>query len=167
MTGSVNSGQDNGAGGARDFLTLALRWLARSDLTVHEMSERLSAEGCPEPETRRILDWLQGRRYLDDRRLADRAVEKAMGACQGRQWLRTRLESRGVPGADIEAALSSYSSEREWQLAEKAAERYLAGIRGLPAMRRRQRLGDWLLRRGFDPEMVASVVEKHVPLPED
>jgi regulatory protein len=109
---------------------------------VEGVVERLSAEGA-----------------LDDARFArDYAADKRELAGWGPDRIRDALFQRGIPYADIEAALSE---EDELSQIERAAA--LLTRRGPPPsddVARQRELG-YLARRGFSSEVAYEAVRRH------
>jgi regulatory protein len=81
----------------------------------------------------------------------------------GAARLRTDLRRRGVAVGLIEAAVATLPSERQLEEARAlAARRYPALARAAPG-RAAARLRDHLLRRGFSPAIVHTIVRELAP----
>ena len=85
--------------------------------------------------------WVEGRSRLSPR---------------SRRLLRRELQAKGIEGEAAREALVSLDDE---DAALRAAERRADALRGLPYPEFRRRLGDFLRRRGFDPETVRRAAE--------
>jgi regulatory protein len=83
-------------------------------------------------------------------------------ARKGPRALEHELVSRGVSGTEAEAAIASqYPAERQRELARAAAARRLPALTKegrTPAARRK--LHDFLLRRGFEPDVCRDVLRE-------
>jgi regulatory protein len=102
--------------------------------------------------------------YVDDVAFARWWLEQRdRHAPRGRRMVEAELRQHGVP-RDVVEALREAEAERppetEDERAQAALERHLRG-RSLPAdARALQRVGMFLLRRGFDPETVRTALRR-------
>jgi regulatory protein len=151
-------------------MEIAGRFLGTRPRTRWEVERRLRRAGTEEPVVEATLLRLAELGYLDDEAFARWwAEQRDRHAPRGRRMVEAELRQRGIGHQTIEAfretwedpdrapgdeALPGTDEER----ATLALERHLRGRR-LPAEpRARQRLGMFLVRRGFDPETVRSVI---------
>jgi regulatory protein len=74
---------------------LAVRWLARRDLSRTELSQRLQRRGIEEPEIERALDELAALGYLSDARYASAVVAHRKGR-YGKRAIVHALAARGI-----------------------------------------------------------------------
>lgn len=133
----------------------ALRLLRLRDRTEAELSDALSAKGFAEPELGHVLKTLRVARYVDDVRVAERAVELADRDPKGKALIEAGLASRGMSEEAIEAALEKLTDEAD--LAEAAFEKHRRPG-DTPA-----RAAARLARKGFDEDTVRMVIERHFP----
>ncbi len=142
---------------------MALALLARKPWTRHELAGRLVRRGAAPPLAERLVGELEARGYLDDRAFARGWVE-SRGATRGPRRLRAELLARGVARELIDEALGAFRAraDEETRAAEAARRRLPALRRAAPAQLAR-RLHDYLVRRGFAPEVAARVVRAACP----
>ncbi len=130
-------------------------WRPRSE---EEVRRALARHGVAVPVQDVVLQRLREAGLLDDRRFAQAWVENQQTfRPRSRRALRRELAAKGVPREIAEAALAGLDEEAAaLEAAAKAARR----LRGLPAEAFRRRLGAALARRGFDSDVIHSVVAR-------
>lgn len=151
-------------------MEVALRFLGTRPRTRRELTLRLRRASVAEPIVERTLERLTELGYVDDLGFARWwAEQRDRHAPRGRRLLEAELRQRGVPREVIEEYRAEHHEpERapedealpgtEADRAREALDRHLRG-RPLPADRRAlQRIGMFLMRRGFDPDTVRSVL---------
>ena len=159
----------------------ALNFLAVRPRSVAEVRLRLRRKATPPEILDAIVERLLRVGYLDDAAFARYWIgERARSRPRGARLLRQELRQKGVAAPVVEAALSEHAAEAEDQpvpgavgaavrelgatdepravrealgLAQRRARTYA----GLDAQTYRRRLGGFLLRRGYDYEVVARV----------
>jgi regulatory protein len=138
----------------RDYLTLALRSLARSDKTVAQLERLLRAKGADEPHCRSVIRELERRGYLNDQAFAARWAEaKLLRRPMGRARLKAELLQRGFNEAVAEKAVRlAYHGRSEQELACAALG---ANVNGRPSVQRAR----FLRQRGFDDDTIQHVTQ--------
>jgi regulatory protein len=137
-------------------LTYALKLLSRRDYSRQELGRRL--EGRFTEPAGGVLDWLEGRGYLDDRRFARSFVSSHV------RWARMRvdaaLEERGIaPEIRTEAlAGRSWPSARETLRDRMVAMRLKAPLNQKDAAR----LARFLARMGYEPLEIGDELERYL-----
>ncbi|MFN8627616.1 MAG: regulatory protein RecX [Candidatus Binatia bacterium] len=132
-----------------------MRLLAGRDRSAHEIRGRLTAVGISPAAIAETVRRLQDRGYLDDRRFALGAAERALRRGYGSEFLRATLQQQGVADAAIEAALHAAYSD------EIAVARLVLGRRfgSLPRTAAEQgRAARFLARRGFPEAVVFAIL---------
>jgi SOS response regulatory protein OraA/RecX len=94
-----------------EALEVAVRALARRDLTVHELDDRLLRTGFSDEERSETLTRLELAGYLDDARVARLRAEKLCERGYGDGAIRADLDRRGVPPEHVQKALASLEPE--------------------------------------------------------
>lgn len=152
---------------------IAARFLGTRPRTRWEVERRLARAGADEATIGATLERLTELGYLDDAAFVRWwAEQRDRHAPRGRRLLEAELRQRGVPRDVIEAFRETYASpERaphdaslpssDEERARVALEGHLRG-RPLPEdSRALQRLGMFLVRRGFDPETARRVLRRY------
>jgi regulatory protein len=155
---------------AEAAMEIAVRFLGTRPRTRWELERRLRRAGVGEPIAEATLDRLAEIGYVDDAAFARWwGEQRDRHAPRGRRLIEAELRRSGVPREVIEAYREEHASpERapedeslpgtEADRAREALERHLRG-RPLPTdARALQRIGMFLMRRGFDPETVRSTM---------
>jgi regulatory protein len=139
----------------------ALRFLSFRPRSQAEVRRNLLAAGLEAELVEATLARLTEHGYLDDAEFARFWVEnRQQFRPEGSQALRGELRQRGVAADTIEAALADLDpTTGAYEAAHPRAVRLAALARTDPASFRRK-LGDFLLRRGFEYEVVKDTVAR-------
>jgi regulatory protein len=140
---------------------MALRYLAARARTTHEVRQKLRQVPFSEPVVEQVVERLRTLGYLDDRAYAQAYVESRLTRQgYGPQRIRRELLHRGIPAPVAEAVLATLApSDDVAATARHLAEQRWERLRGEPnVQKRRRKLADYLLRRGFPGELVQKVV---------
>ena len=151
-------------------MEVAARFLATRPRTRWEVERRLRRAGTAEPEIAAALDRLAELGYLDDAAFARWwGEQRDRHSPRGRRMIEMELRQRGVPREVIEAYREEHVDPArapediglpgdEAERAREALAKHLKG-RPMPADARAvQRVGMYLMRRGFDAEVVRSTL---------
>ena len=151
-------------------MEVAARFLATRPRTRWEVERRLRRAGFMDAEIGAALDRLAELGYLDDAAFARWwAEQRDRHSPRGRRMIEAELRQRGVPRDVIEVFREEHTEpERapedaglpgdEAARAREALAKHLRG-RPLPSdARALQRVGTYLMRRGFDAEVVRSTL---------
>lgn len=129
--------------------------LARSEHSTKMLRLKLVKRGFSEPIVNEILEKLEDKGYVDNRRFAELFLEvKRRKRREGCGKLRSRLIEKGIDGEIIDDLLSDISNEEEIAAIERAGAPLLHK-RGMT----REKLYAGLLRRGFASGLVRRYVE--------
>lgn len=133
----------------------ALRLLRQRDRTAHEIREKLTQKGFTEAESNLVLVTLQNSGYVDDSRVADRAAEIALtDRPAGKVKLEHELRARGASDHDIERVLAEFDEPSETERAETLLKKKMKPHDTA------QKSASFLARKGFDEEVVRTVIER-------
>ncbi len=139
-------------------LTSALRLLSYRPRSEAEMRQRLARRGVPHPIVDETVARLRDLGLVDDEAFAGAWVEsRDRSSPRGRRLLASELSARGVARQTVRRSLAGLD---EGDAAYRAAGRRARSLAALPYADFRRRLGDFLLRRGFGYETVASTVAR-------
>ena len=151
-------------------MEIALRFLGARPRTRWEVDRRLRRADASEEVVEATLGRLAELGYVDDAAFARWwAEQRDRHAPRGRRLLEAELRRSGVPHEVIEAHRDELASpERapedrglpasEADRARDALDRHLRGRRMPDDPKALQRLGMFLVRRGFDPETVRATL---------
>jgi regulatory protein len=150
-------------------MDIAARYLGARPRTRWELERRLRRAGVEEPTVERTLERLATLGFVDDRAFARWwAEQRDRHAPRGRRMVEAELRQHGVPREIIEELRGSEIAEpaldhhglpaTEDDRALAALDRHLRG-RPIPDDRRAvERIGMYLVRRGFDPETARRAI---------
>lgn len=141
----------------------AFRYLAGRPHSEFELSKKLQLKGFAEPQVKNVLDELRKAQFIDDGEFAvSYARSRLLTRPIGRHLLRQELKQKGVRNAEIEKAITTAFAEvSERDLASRLLERRKSRYRDLPPEQQKKRLHDFLLRRGFDWEVINETMAIH------
>lgn len=123
------------------------------------MRRRLGEKGHDPDRIARVVARLAELRLIDDRGFADYWLEsRALHKPRGGRALRAELYQKGLDRAVVDEALSVERDEVDD--AYRAAFKRAATLPTVDEAAFRQRLGQFLMRRGFDWEVVAPTVDR-------
>ena len=152
-------------------MEIAVRFLGTRPRTRWELERRLRRASAPDDVITATLDRLATMGYVDDTAFARWwAEQRDRHAPRGRRMVEAELRQHGVPRDVLESLRGEELAERvldadsvpgsEAERARTALHRHLKG-RLMPLdLKARQRIGAFLMRRGFDPETVRSTIRK-------
>jgi regulatory protein len=132
-----------------------VRWLAAQDRSEQEIRVRLEARGFPKGIIDATVRRLRRLHYLDDRRAAHAAAERAARDGHGSEYVRAQLLGKGVAEALIDAAIGAAFAD-EVHLARCVFTRRYPIAPERPA--ERAQAARYLLRRGFPEDVVFAIV---------
>jgi regulatory protein len=155
---------------AAGAMEIALRYLGTRPRTRHELGVRLRRAALSEPVIEATLERLAELGYVDDAAFARWwGEQRDRHAPRGRRMLEAELRQCGVPRDVIDA----YRAEHEHperapedealpgSEAERARDVLARHLRGRPLPddpKGVQRIGAFLMRRGFDPETARAAI---------
>jgi regulatory protein len=133
----------------------ALRFLARREHSRAELARKLAAHSADPGEVERVLDDLEGRGWLSERRVVEQLVH-ARRSRYGARRIERDLRQKGVTDDAISAALAGLKGG-ELDAAREVWRKKFGGRQPRsPADRARQ--VRFLQGRGFDLEVILKVL---------
>jgi len=158
------TGEPRAAPDAEQAFELAGHFLGARPRSRWEVEERLRRARATEPVITATLARLTRVGFVDDMAFARWWVEQRdTHSPRGRMALETELRAKRVPQSVIEALRAEHTEDggmTEGERAEAALDRHLRG-RPLPEdPKALQRLGMYLVRRGFDPATARAVLRR-------
>ncbi len=139
-------------------LASALRLLAYRPRSEAEMRERLARRKAPPALLEAVIARLRELSLLDDGAFARTWVEgRERSSPRSRRLLAAELRAKGVPAAVAERSVAAVD---EAEAAYRAARKRAASLGNAAYPDFRRRLGDFLLRRGFDLETAQEAVRR-------
>jgi regulatory protein len=135
-------------------LEAALAFLSYRPRSEHEVRERLAKKGILEPVVELVIERLKDSRLLGDHEFARYWVEQRQAhRPRGARALSQELRQKGVASDIVAEALArADEAEQPLEAAYRAAQHRARSLRSLDGRAFQQKLGQFLLRRGFDFE---------------
>ncbi|MBL0131406.1 MAG: RecX family transcriptional regulator [Chitinophagaceae bacterium] len=126
-----------------------------------EVKEKLYNLGVWKKEHDEIISTLIEENYLNEERFA---IAFAGGKFRVKQWGRVKikyeLKQKGVSEYCIKKALKQIGEEDYLKLLKELTEKKQASLKGEQYLIRKKKTMDYLMGRGFEAELVRSVMEK-------
>lgn len=139
----------------------ALRLLAATPKSRKGLTQKLEQKGYSEEVLQSTLNRLEEQGLLNDRVYAQNLFQSFLTfRPSGRKRIAFELKKRGIGSALIRDLLDEYSPETEREKAFQLAEEKLNRWIKLDTKKRRKKIYDFLVRRGFDFTMAKETVEK-------
>ena len=137
----------------------AIRLLAASKKSERELLKRLSEKGYPEFITQRVIEHLKSQGLLSDQKLVQDTVQCAVQAKRyGRNRLSLELRRKGVRSSEISKGLEQYPKALERETARVLAKERWEKLKKVERRKRKKRVYDFLINRGFDFEMSREII---------
>ncbi|MFH0797689.1 MAG: regulatory protein RecX [Candidatus Omnitrophota bacterium] len=142
---------------ADNLLAEAYRILARRAYTRAEMAKKLEGK-APAEEVEEVLNNLAQAGYLDDRAFVREYIQQRLSLRpSGRRLLEMKLRAKGVAPVVIKEVLDdALNPQDEEEAAKVLAEKKSASLKGLDEAARQRRIYQFLLSRGFSPQVAGK-----------
>ena len=146
---------------AKQAMITCLRLLAASPKSGQELRKKLEDKGYDSEIIERALGGLREQGVLDDTRYAKDLVAR-LTACKaaGKHRIAFELKRHGVPQKIRNELMDSLSNEDETDRALEQARLKWAGWSKLEPQKRKKRLYDLLIRKGYDFQIAQDVLQK-------
>lgn len=142
-------------------LIYTMRLLQISRRSEANIRAKLKEKGYEAEVANRVVELLKERRLLSDLALAkDFTYWATHGKLLGKRRIRLDLKKRGVGESSIADALEASEGRNERSLAMELARERHEKFKALEPLKRKKRLYDFLVRRGFDYDICRSVVNE-------
>ena len=138
-----------------------LRLLAASPKSGQELRRKLEGKGYSSGTIDQALDDLKTQGVLDDTRYAkDLVARLTLGKCAGRHKITFELKRHGISKKISDEILGALSNEDETERALEQARMKWTGWSRLDPQKRKKRLYDFLMRKGYDFQIVQDILQK-------
>lgn len=145
----------------RQAFISSLRLLTASPKSRRGLKEKLEEKGYGRDVIEKTLVRLERQGVLNDRRFAEGVLQKfSTERASGRRRVMFEMKKKGVPSNLAAEVLGRYTSEEERLRGIEIALQRSERLRRLGPQRRKKRLYDFLLRRGFDYAVARDIVSE-------
>ena len=139
----------------------AVRLLAASKKSEQELSKRLLEKGYLKESVEGVIERLKNKGILSDQKLVHETVQWSMEAKRyGKRRIFMDLKRRGIASKEIANALESYPKSKEKEVASELAQNRWVKFKNIDPKKRKKRVYDFLLNRGFDYELSRELISK-------
>jgi len=138
----------------------ALNLLQIRQRSEKELIDRLSEKGYSDEIQKKVVGQLKDIGLVCDSKFAKAWIDSRLKARpKGDVVLRHELALKGIDEGIIDKALSEKQKTEE-VLARELAENRMKRLKGVPKLKAKKRLHDYLARRGFKFDVIEDIVEK-------
>jgi regulatory protein len=141
----------------------ALKLLSHRSRSRQEIVQKLRLRGYDDAAIGKTMEFLEGHGYIDDEAFAEDFVRSRLSKkSHGKALIKQELYSRGVPKEVINRAVDGHMGyDEEYEIALELAEKKIRGsYRDDDKRDQYRKLGAFLQRKGFDYEVISSVLSK-------
>jgi regulatory protein len=139
---------------------VSLRLLEATPKSRRDLSQKLKDKGFSQDLIEETLNELEARGILSDKAFAQNIVTRLThGNPSGSRKISFELKRKGVPNAIREEILAKIDPEREAERAKDLAKTRWERLANQPFDKRKKKVFDFLLRRGFDYQLVRDTME--------
>lgn len=139
----------------------ALRFLKIRPRSIAELKEKLGAKGFPAMEIETTILDLLASRLLDDRAFTKSWINYRLARPFGFRRIIQELRLKGIDQETIEQEIAeikgSYNPEKT---ALELAQRRWQRLPGIDPLKKKKRVLDFLLRRGFEADIALKVLKR-------
>lgn len=145
----------------KQALVTALRLLTATPKSRQKLQEKLEGRGYSKNVLQNTLDHLEKQGLLNDRAYGQSVVQSYRNyRLAGRKKIIFELKRKGLQPSLIHELLGNYSAEEEREKAHELAKAKFEKLKKLEPVKRRKKLYDFLIRRGFDFNISRDTVEQ-------
>lgn len=146
---------------AKQAWLTSLRLLTATPKTRKELEKKLLEKGYPQPIIQETLNRLEEQGLLSDQTYAKNLLSRlTYDKPSGRRKISFEMKRRGVPARIQEELLAAVSVEEETAKASELAQhKWLQGSQ-LDPEKRKKKVYDFLIRRGFDFQIARDIIER-------
>ena len=146
---------------AKSVKAAALRFLKIRPRSIEELREKLGVKGFSKEEIEVVIHDLIASGLLDDRAFTKSWINYRLARPFGFRRIIQELKEKGVDKEIIEQAVEeikgNYSPEK---VALELAQRRWQRLPAIDPLKKKKRVLDFLLRRGFEIDIVMKVIKK-------
>lgn len=144
----------------KQALLTSLRMLAAAPKSRKQLERKLLDKGYPDPVVKDTLNQLDEQGLLNDRMFAQSLIQIfSTNRISGRKRIAFELKKRGIPGPLTQELLGNRTAPEEQTKALELAKGKFERWQALEKMRRRKKVYDFLVRRGFDFDVAREAVK--------
>ncbi len=146
----------------------ALTYLSYRSRSRKELADYLAKKEYSKRVIEAVIEKLVDYKFIDDQGFAQRWVrDRTSGKPVGKRYIENELRNKGIDQELIDQALADIDQESEYNRALVLGQKYFNRHKDLEKQALRGKIGQALMRRGFDWETTSRVINKLVSQLED
>ncbi len=139
----------------------AARYCSYQERTEQEVHKKLATLGVPAEEVEPLIEVLKAQRFLNEERYVEAFIQGKWGRKQwGKRKLKMALIGKGVAPTYIQQGLDSIDETAYRQVLQELADKKRASLQAYTHAEQQQKTTNYLLQRGYEPDLVYSTVQK-------
>jgi regulatory protein len=137
----------------------AVRLLTASTKSEREVTKRLTDKGYPPEVVQEIVGELKTQKVLNDQTLTQQMIQTILLEKRyGPKRVYYNLRKRGISSAEAQRAADAYPKSVEREAAQELAQPRWEQLVRVEPQKRKKRLYDFLINRGFNHELSREIV---------
>ena len=129
--------------------------------SVNELTERLKIKRYPEDIVSDVIEAFKRQGFLDDEKFAKLfASARIFGRPAGKRQVELELKRKGLSEAVVQKTIGEMRDYDEKKAAKELIARRFEQMKGLPSQKIKARLFAFLQRRGFNTDVIYSVINE-------
>lgn len=146
----------------------AISVLSRGSKSEKELMIKMSDKGYEEELINITLEKLKANKYIDDNDYSKRFIhDKINFSKYGKRRIKEALYNKGIDRQIIDENISLISNDDEIKRAYELAEKKLKSLINEEPMKKKMKLGNFLINKGFDYDTVKKVTTKILKVEND
>ena len=145
---------------ANSVKAAALRYLKIRPRSIAELKEKLEAKGFSSIETETAVHGLTASGLLDDRAFTKSWINYRLARPFGFRRIIHELRAKGIDQEIIDQAVAEVEGYSPETTALELAQRRWQRLPDIDPLKKKKRVLDFLLRRGFEEGIVIKVIKK-------
>jgi len=147
-----------------EALQKAARYCARQERCHQEVRDKLYQWGVYGEEVEAVIAELITSNFLSEQRFAEAfAIGKFRQKYWGKRKIVQGLKAKRVPDILIKEAVATIDMEEYVAMILKVAQKRALNEKAIDSFMAKQRLIKYLVQRGFEPDLVRSVIDENHP----
>ena len=142
---------------ARDYAFLLLKFRLRTEF---ELIQRLQKKKFSVETANEVVAFLKEKRFIDDNVFAKAWLNSRLKRPLGLRRIKQELRQKGIDKAVIETEIGKVKGYSEAETVLELAKERLGKLKTIEPVKAKRRVYEFLLRRGFSPEVVIDVLNQ-------
>lgn len=140
---------------------MSLKFLGYRTRSCKEIKDYLSKKGFDDPVIDTTIEKLSNYNFIDDAKFASDFKNYKMNLKPvSRRYIQYKLNEKGIDSQIIDSVVDTISDDEEVENAMKVGKRYVRKYKDLEEREARAKLGQALVRKGFDWATVNKAVNR-------